>query len=81
MVSQLQILNKVLQNKDFSLISMNNLTSEHFFQYQNEFNFILCNRIKIHYCMSSSGRTCKEIKNNVATIGVSQHINGIFDSI
>ena len=39
MVSQLQILNKVLQNKDFSLISMNNLTSEHFFQYQNEFNF------------------------------------------
>ena len=44
MVSQLQILNKVLQNKDFSLISMNNLTSEHFFQYQNEFNFI-----KNHY--------------------------------
>ena len=44
MVSQLQILNKVLQNKDYSLISMNNLTEEHFFQYQAEFNFI-----KNHY--------------------------------
>lgn len=44
MISQVQIINKVLQNKDYSLISMNNLTEDHFFQYKAEFNFI-----KNHY--------------------------------
>lgn len=44
MTSQFQILNKILQTKDYSLISMNNLTEDHFFQYKAEFNFI-----KNHY--------------------------------
>ncbi len=44
MTSQFQILNKILQTKDYSLISMNNLTEDHFFQYRAEFNFI-----KNHY--------------------------------
>ena len=44
MTSQFQIINKILQTKDYSLISMNNLTEEHFFQYKAEFNFI-----KNHY--------------------------------
>ena len=44
MTSQFQVLNKILQTKDYSLISMNNLTEDHFFQYRAEFNFI-----KNHY--------------------------------
>lgn len=44
MTSQFQIINKILQTKDYSLISMNNLTEDHFFQYKAEFNFI-----KNHY--------------------------------
>lgn len=44
MTSQFQILNKILQNKDYSFITLNNLTVEYFFNYQNEFNFI-----KTHY--------------------------------
>lgn len=44
MTSQFQIINKLLQDKDFSLVSMNNLTEDHFFQYRAEFNFI-----KNHY--------------------------------
>ena len=44
MTSQFQIINKILQTKDYSLISMNNLTEDHFFQYRAEFNFI-----KNHY--------------------------------
>lgn len=46
MTSQFQILNKILQNKDYSFITLNNLTVEYFFNYQNEFNFI-----KTHYDM------------------------------
>ena len=44
MTSQFQIINKILQTKDYSLISMNNLTEDYFFQYRAEFNFI-----KNHY--------------------------------
>lgn len=44
MTSQFQIINKVLQNKDYSLISLNNLTAEYFFNYATEFAFI-----KAHY--------------------------------
>ena len=44
MTSQFQILNKILQTKDYSLITLNNLTEDHFFQYKAEFNFI-----KNHY--------------------------------
>lgn len=44
MTSQLQVLNKVLQNKDFSLIELNNLTEDFFFNYKAEFNYI-----KNHY--------------------------------
>ena len=40
MTSQFQIINKILQTKDYSLVSMNNLTEDHFFQYRAEFNFI-----------------------------------------
>lgn len=44
MTSQLQVLNKVLQVKDFSLIELNNLTEDFFFNYKAEFNYI-----KNHY--------------------------------
>ena len=37
---QLQTLNKILQEKDASLITLNNLNSDHFSEYKNEFNFI-----------------------------------------
>lgn len=44
MVSQLQVLCKVLETGDYSLISLNNLTVDYFFDYKAEFNFI-----KTHY--------------------------------
>ena len=44
MTSQLQILNKILESKDFSLIELNNLTEDFFFNYKTEFNYI-----KNHY--------------------------------
>lgn len=40
MISQLQILSKILNTKDFSIVSSNNLTEEYFDSYKNEFNFI-----------------------------------------
>jgi replicative DNA helicase len=44
MTSQFQILNKILQNKDYSFITLNNLSVEHFFNYRAEYEFI-----KAHY--------------------------------
>ena len=44
MIAQFQIINKVLQNKDYSLITLNNLTAEHFYGYKAEYEFI-----KAHY--------------------------------
>ena len=44
MTSQFQIINKILQTKDYSFITLNNLTSEYFFNYKAEYEFI-----KIHY--------------------------------
>ena len=44
MTSQFQILNKILQTKDYSFITLNNLTVEHFFNYPAEYEFI-----KTHY--------------------------------
>lgn len=40
MVSQLQVLNKILSTKDFSIIILNNLNEDYFFNYKKEFNFI-----------------------------------------
>lgn len=40
MVSQLQALNKILSTKDFSLVTLNNLTEDYFFNYKTEFNYI-----------------------------------------
>lgn len=40
MTSQFQIINKILQTKDYSLISLNNLTEDHFFNYRSEFKYI-----------------------------------------
>lgn len=37
---QAQVLNYILQNKDSSIIKMNNLTEEYFSDYKNEFNYI-----------------------------------------
>ena len=44
MTSQFQIINKILQTKDYSLVTLNNLTAEHFFNYKAEYEFI-----KAHY--------------------------------
>ena len=41
MLSQNRILNKILSTKDFSIISLNNLTDKYFFNYAAEFNFIV----------------------------------------
>lgn len=40
MVSQLQVLNKILNTGDYSFVSINNLTEDYFFNYKREFNFI-----------------------------------------
>ena len=48
MTSQLQVLNKVLQTKDFSLIELNNLTEDFFFNYKAEFNYIKNHYEKYH---------------------------------
>lgn len=44
MTSQFQLLNKILQTGDFSIVTKNNLTEEHFFNYKSEFKYI-----KDHY--------------------------------
>lgn len=44
MTSQFQVLNKILQTKDYSFITLNNLTVDHFFNYKAEYEFI-----KTHY--------------------------------
>ena len=44
MTSQFQVLNKILQTKDYSFITLNNLTAAHFFNYKAEYEFI-----KAHY--------------------------------
>ena len=44
MISQFQVLNKILQTKDYSFITLNNLSAEHFFNYKAEYAFI-----KAHY--------------------------------
>ena len=44
MTSQLQVINKILQTKDFSLVELNNLTEDFFYNYRTEFNYI-----KNHY--------------------------------
>ena len=44
MIAQFQIINKVLQNKDYSFITLNNLSDKHFYGYKAEYEFI-----KNHY--------------------------------
>ena len=48
MTSQLQILNKILESKDFSLIELNNLTEDFFFNDKTEFNYIKNHYEKYH---------------------------------
>ena len=50
-IPQLQVINYILNTKDSSLISLNNLTDEYFSEYKNEFNFI-----KNH--LDTYGRVC-----------------------
>jgi hypothetical protein len=40
MTSQYQLLNRILETKDFTVISQNNITEQYFFNYKTEFNFI-----------------------------------------
>lgn len=40
MTSQFQIINKILQEKDFSLVTLNNLTVDYFFNYKSEFKYL-----------------------------------------
>ena len=40
MTSQLQVLNKILNTKDYSIITLHNLTEDYFFNYKAEFNYI-----------------------------------------
>lgn len=50
MTGQIQALNRILQNKDFSLVTMNDLTEDFFFNYPNEFNFIK-NHYNTYHCI------------------------------
>lgn len=38
---QLQVINKILKDKDYSIIVLNNLTVNYFNEYSNEFNYII----------------------------------------
>lgn len=40
MLTQLQVINKILKTKDYSIVVLNNLDDRYFFNYKNEFNFI-----------------------------------------
>lgn len=40
MITQLQLINEILESKDYSIILENNITSEYFPDYQKEFTFI-----------------------------------------
>ena len=40
MLSQYQLINKILTDGKFSIVTDNNLTTDHFFNYKNEFEFI-----------------------------------------
>ena len=44
MIAQFQVINKILQNKDYSFITLNNLSADHFYGYKAEYEFI-----KAHY--------------------------------
>lgn len=48
MIVQLQILNKILQTNDMSLVLLNNLTKDHFFSFEQEFTFIQEHYAKYH---------------------------------
>lgn len=48
MAAQFQILNKVLQSRDYSLINTNNLTVDYFYTYPAEFNYIKDHYSKFH---------------------------------
>ena len=48
MTAQFQLLNKILQNKDYSVITLNNLTSDYFFGYAAEYEFIKAHYEKYH---------------------------------
>lgn len=41
MVSQAQLLSKIINTKDMSVITLNNLTDKYFFNYKAEFNYIM----------------------------------------
>ena len=47
MMSQAQAINKILQTKDFSLVTLNNLGPEYFYNYKAEFDFIK-NHVEMH---------------------------------
>jgi replicative DNA helicase len=40
MTSQFQVINKILQTGDNSIVTVNNLTEDHFFSYKSEFRYI-----------------------------------------
>ena len=40
MISQMMIINKILQDKDISIITSNNLDEKYFFNYLAEYRFI-----------------------------------------
>ncbi|MBP5469879.1 MAG: hypothetical protein J6Z11_11625 [Candidatus Riflebacteria bacterium] len=48
MTSQLQVLNKILETKDFSLVTLNNLNEDFFYNYKAEFNYIKNHYEKYH---------------------------------
>ena len=48
MTSQLQVLNKILQTKDYSIVTLNNLTVDYFYNYKDEFNYIKNHYNKYH---------------------------------
>lgn len=67
MIAQLQVLNKILETKDFSLVASNNLDESYFFNCKDEFNFI-----KNHYDMYRAIPDIETFKNTFPGFTITQ---------
>lgn len=79
MVAQFQILNKILQDGDYSIIKNNNLTEDYFYTYKAEFNFIKDHVAK--YGKVPDIRTFKTIFEDFKIEQVTEPTNFLLDEI
>lgn len=79
MVSQEQVLNRILDTKDFSIITLNNLTEDFFFNYKNEFNYIK-NHYETYRCVPDKV-TFKSVFNDFTFIDVKEPENYLLEQL